>query len=186
MKKNRVKTLFSILAFMCVLVMPAPSFALKVCGCKDTGSAVEAASGAEQVFLGTATRIKSRGSDYEIYFTVDKIWKGPQDKFLKVETDRGDAYGTITYGVSCDAYGFEEGARYLVFTYREGRETRRVSRCGRTQKATEASADIVALGAPLYDFTVKPDTAPPNTLENHFFGEQIKDDAKDDPLKLEH
>ncbi|NDF12016.1 MAG: hypothetical protein EB060_04275 [Proteobacteria bacterium] len=175
------------LMVLIVLVYTPNAHALAVCGCDEKGTAVEAASRAESVFLGTVTRIKSRGSKYEVYFTVDKIWKGNQNKFLKVETDRGDAFGTITYGVSCDSYIFDEGARYLVYTYRDRLSPEKVSRCSRTQKAEAAASDIVELGNPVYDFTVVPVTHEEPTLEKKFFGEPLeKKDADEDLFKLEH
>ncbi|HEV2744172.1 MAG TPA: hypothetical protein VGV91_13535 [Rubrobacter sp.] len=77
------------------------------------------------------------GSSFKVTLRPSEVWKGPQRDTLEVNTPR--------QGSAC-GYHFEEGQEYLVFAdeWKQGLE---VNACGRTQRLTEAQADLEVLGA---------------------------------------
>jgi hypothetical protein len=127
-----------------------PAQAVAICSC-NSPTFEKSVKHSRAIFTGTVKRIRSRGSEVLVRMELHDLWKGNLDTEVTVRTERDDLYGLLTYGVSCDAYPFEEGKEYLVFTYRykSGRHHQRVSRCGLTREIKAAKPLINALGKPL-------------------------------------
>lgn len=87
---------------------------------------------AKAVFLGKVTAIEETSkktidghkyTDRKINFSVEKSWKGINDKNVSIKGEEGPC-------CICVGYPFREGERYIVFT--ESNELRVDSSCSRT------------------------------------------------------
>jgi len=108
----------------------------------------EALENSVAIFSGTVTKITeshptwpitSSADPVTVEFQVDRVWKGPSEKTIKVKTPSS--------GASC-GYGFEMGKTYLVYSHdiQEEPPVQRVSLCSRTAPISDASEDLDELG----------------------------------------
>ena len=136
-----------ILSLLIPQALPKPAHA---CSCASSGSPKEAMAEADAVFFGrvTAKTVLSRhdgslssADPVTVEFDVIRVWKGPAQETVTVETER--------MGISC-GYEFREGRRYIVYAY-DGY----TGLCTRTAPAWLAARDFAALG-----FGRKPEDLP--------------------------
>ena len=91
----------------------------------------------------------SSGDLVTVEFKVNRVWKGPRQETLTVETER--------LGMSC-GFEFKEGRKYIVYAW----DGSRTGLCTRTAPTWMALVDFAALGEgwrPASDAT-PPDAAP--------------------------
>ena len=131
-----------------ILLFPEQGSALTFCRCREIGSVIGEKERSDAVFSGVVEDIRWNGGDNErIIFTIEKIWKGlePERKEIQIFTDRPSLVEKFTdKNLGC-GFLFEEGEKYLVYTYVEKASPHRVSRCSRTKKLEEAEEDIKIL-----------------------------------------
>jgi hypothetical protein len=88
------------------------------------------------VFSGEVVDVESvPGAMFAYTLRVYEVWKGPEEKSLKVYTRDPALCG----------YPFKEGQEYLVFAY-EGRRTLKVDGGGGTKPLSKAGEDLALLG----------------------------------------
>lgn len=88
------------------------------------------------VFSGEVIDVKSvPGAMFAYTLRVSEVWKGPEQKTLKVYTRDPALCG----------YPFKEGQEYLIYAY-EGKLTLKVDGGGGTKPLSEAGADLALLG----------------------------------------
>jgi len=112
-------------------------------------SSDEALENSVAVFSGKVTKITedqptwpiiSSAESVIVEFQVDRVWKGPSEKTIKVTTASDE--GTC-------GYGFEMGKTYLVYSYEiEDNDplVLKVSLCSKTSPIADASEDLSELG----------------------------------------
>jgi len=148
---------FVILLFGIVsLTIPLYPQESSACSCiiQSTNEALE---DSVAVFSGKVTKITeehptspmiSSEDPVTVEIQVDRVWKGPSEKTIKVTTASDE--GTC-------GYGFEMGKTYLVYSYEiqvDDPLVLKVSLCSRTAPIADASEDLSELGGPILDYAV--------------------------------
>ena len=145
-----MKTRFLIPVIVGIVSLTSPLYPQESSACSCImQSTNEALEDSVAVFSGKVTKITeedptlpmiSSADPVTVEFQVDRVWKGPSEKTIKVTTPSDE--GTC-------GYGFEMGKTYLVYSY----ETQvddplvlKVSLCSRTAPIADASEDLSELG----------------------------------------
>ena len=119
------------------------------CSCIIPESPSDSLLKSDAVFSGKVVKIEEEHPSYPLFssidpvwvtFDVDRVWKGPNDVSITIQTPQSSA--------SC-GYGFEENKAYLVYANRNG-DVLDVSLCSRTNLVSEAAEDFDGLGSPKY------------------------------------
>lgn len=105
------------------------------CSC-NTQPPSEAFENSAAVFTGTVTDIQHNTGSYSVQFSVKEAWKGLSDSQATVTTSDND--GTC-------GYDFEQGVKYIVYTY-GNEESMQTGICSRTQPIADAYEDLAYLG----------------------------------------
>lgn len=130
------------------LALAAPQIA-HACSCIENPPPGEALEGADYVFTGTVTMIRSTdpgpgGQSFPkstVKFDVQSVYKGNVGGKFSVETAQSSA--------AC-GFTFTEGETYLVYAYSgDGGGAPSTSLCSRTAALSDAGEDIEALGEPM-------------------------------------
>jgi hypothetical protein len=126
-----------------ILFLAIPASPAQACSCLMPGPPQEEMEQAAAVFAGSVVNLQepsswtvSSADPVYVTFQVTRIWKGPLENSLVVETARDSA--------SC-GYEFEPARDYLVYAY-AGENGLQVSLCSRTIPLDAAGEDLAALG----------------------------------------
>jgi hypothetical protein len=123
---------FAFLAAAASLLMPTVAGA---CDCVRL-AACEVFWTADAVFVGPAERVElAQGRHYRAHLLVERWFRGQKPGNRIVIDTRGAE-------ISCDAYTFNEGQRYLVFAVRGAQSEWRTPLCGGTQPFASAATDL--------------------------------------------
>lgn len=123
--------------------------AVPPCLCPAAVKPLDAFDSFDLIFFGRASvvaaiEIGDTGVEDEFAeFAVDGLWKGPEQRTLRVFTSESDPL--------C-AYRFEAGKNYLVYARREEKafsNRYRTSACTRTIEGNAALPDLAILGTPV-------------------------------------
>lgn len=140
------------------------SIDVRACSCVDPNPFDKQFERADAVFVGRVVGVKDRlhvfrrlwtyfltaaGRDpfdtledyerhhgYEYTFAVERMWRGPGARTVKIVTGRG--------GGDC-GYRFERGHQYLVYGYRSDDGVWGTNICTRTTEAASAAEDLALL-----------------------------------------
>jgi hypothetical protein len=151
--------------FLIVAAMIVAAVDVQACSCSRPSAAEQFAS-ADLAFAGEVVDVEDRYhffrrlwwsvlalldrdpfmelSDYETYtgleftFAVERTWRGPASKTIRVVTGRG--------GGDCGV-PFERGKRYLVYGYKSAHGEWHTNICTRTRPADAAAEDLAFLNA---------------------------------------
>jgi len=143
-----IVVIFLFLIGLISLSIPLYPHESSACSCiiQSTNEALE---NSVAVFSGKVTKITedhptwpiiSTADPVTVEFQVDRVWKGPSEKTIKVTTVSDEG--------AC-GYGFEMGKTYLVYSYEiEDNDplVLKVSLCSRTAPIADASEDLSELG----------------------------------------
>ncbi len=145
--KISVPTLFAFV-LAAGLLLGAPQIA-HACSCVENPPPAEALEGADYVFTGTVTMIKSTnpapgGQSFPkttVKLDVQSVYKGNVGGKFSIETAESSA--------AC-GFTFSEGESYIVYAYAgDGGGAPSTSLCSRTATLSDAGVDIDALGEPM-------------------------------------
>jgi hypothetical protein len=128
-----------VLSLAVAALMFGVSQAAQACSCAPPPPPKKALETAAAVFVGKVTEVdRSGGFRLNVTFEVATSYKGVKAKKVTV--------GTASNSAAC-GYGFAEGESYIVYCYSPDKgKTLSTNICTRTRRASEAKADVEALG----------------------------------------
>lgn len=105
---------------------------------------------AEAVFIGQALSYIDNPNVKEdgylvVRFKVEKSWKGAKNQEIIVASEFG-------HPELCNGFHIEEGKRYLIYAYREGKTLVARTTCDRSTPAQYAAEDVKSLNSFWYRF----------------------------------
>ncbi len=116
------------------------ALALSICRCIDPGLPEKAKENSVAVFSGTVKKVKWQGGETDrVTIEVDKSWKGMDKKEVIVLTEHPSLTEKLLDKDFGCGYSFEEGEKYLVYTYVDKLSPHKVSSCSRTKKLSETT-----------------------------------------------
>lgn len=137
-----------LLALACTAATAAETAQPPACLCANRVAPLDALAFYDLIFFGEASFVGTseddpdRGGEEFVEFSTEGLWKGPEQRRVRVYTNDGDPH--------C-AFRFTPGKRYLVFAKLEDAAFAyryRTSACARTTGAASALPDLAILGEP--------------------------------------